>query len=100
MATRGNKVKADEALKIGLVNKVVKAKELDAAVKEATEYYAAAPTKAIALMKKMLHKSASSTLEEMLQYEVYCQEIAGFSEDYKEGVKAFIDKRKAEFKGN
>jgi len=100
MATRGNKVKADEALQIGLVNKVVNAGKLDAAVKEATDYYAAAPTKAIALMKKMLHKSASSTLEEMLQYEAYCQEIAGFSEDYKEGVKAFIEKRKPSFKGN
>lgn len=100
MATKGTKVKASEAFELGMINKVVKSTELDAAVKEATDYYAQAPTKAIALMKKMLRRSSSSSLEEMLKYEVYCQEIAGNSEDYKEGVKAFIEKRKPNFKGN
>jgi len=38
-------------------------------------------------------------LDTMLQYEAYCQEIAGRSEDYKEGVAAFNEKRKPEFKG-
>jgi len=50
-------------------------------------------------MKKMLDKSYTSTLDEMLDYEAYCQEIAGYSADYKEGVKAFNEKRKAEFTG-
>lgn len=47
----------------------------------------------------MLNKSSHSSLDEMLQYEAYCQEIAGRSNDYKEGVAAFNEKRKPEFKG-
>ena len=100
LATMGTKVSADEALKIGMVNRVVPEKDLDAAVKELTDYYASAPTKAIGMLKKMLNKSFHSDLDEMLQYEAYCQEIAGNSKDYKEGVKAFMEKRKPKFKGN
>jgi len=99
LCSMGSRVKAAEALSLGLVNRVVPADQLDAAVKEYTDYFSKAPTKAIGLIKKMLAKSATSTLDEMLDYEAYCQEIAGSSEDYKEGVKAFLEKRKPDFKG-
>ncbi|QSE98927.1 enoyl-CoA hydratase/isomerase family protein [Fulvivirga lutea] len=99
MSTMGTRVKGKEAFEMGLVNKVVPLSELDAAVKEYTDFYASAPTKAIGMMKKMLNKAGNSSLDEMLDYEAYCQEIAGSSEDYKEGVNAFLEKRKANFKG-
>lgn len=99
LSTLGSKVMAAEALKLGLVNKVVPVTELDTVVQEVALQYAAAPTKAIGLIKKMLQKSFSSTLDQMLEYEAYCQEIAGKSEDYQEGVQAFIQKRKPVFKG-
>lgn len=99
MSTMGTKVKAQQAYDWGMINKVVPAEELDAAVAEYANYYAQAPTKAIAMMKKMLNKSFHSDLDTMLEYEAFCQELAGRSEDYKEGVKAFNEKRKAEFKG-
>jgi 2-(1,2-epoxy-1,2-dihydrophenyl)acetyl-CoA isomerase len=51
------------------------------------------------LLKKMLNKGMTASLREMLQYEAYCQEIAGSTEDYKEGVNAFVEKRKAVFTG-
>jgi 2-(1,2-epoxy-1,2-dihydrophenyl)acetyl-CoA isomerase len=84
---------------LGLVNKVVPAAELDAAVELVTAYFATAPTKAIGMIKKMLAKGANSSLEESLQYEAYCQEIAGQSNDYREGVTAFVEKRKPVFSG-
>jgi len=99
LSTLGSKVTAEEAMKLGMVNKVVPAEELDTAVNELTGYYAKAPTKAIGLMKKMLNKSFHSDLDTMLEYEAYCQEIAGNTEDYKQGIAAFIEKRKPDFSG-
>ncbi|MEQ8560219.1 MAG: enoyl-CoA hydratase-related protein, partial [Cytophagales bacterium] len=100
LSTLGSKVKAVEAKQLGLVNKVVKKEDLDAEVQALAEHYANAPTKAIGLMKKMLNKSYNFDLEQALEYEKYCQEIAGGSNDYKEGVAAFLEKRKPDFKGN
>lgn len=99
LATTGRKIPASEALRLGLVNKVVPADKLDEAVNEYVQYYESAPTKAVGLIKQMLYRSGTSGLEDMLTYEAYCQEIAGNTADHAEGVKAFLEKRKPVFKG-
>jgi 2-(1,2-epoxy-1,2-dihydrophenyl)acetyl-CoA isomerase len=99
MATQATKISAAEAKQLGMINHVVKPEELDDAVKKQTDYYANAPTKAIGLIKKLLNKSFHSDLDTMLDYEAYCQEIAGGSKDNKEGTTAFVEKRKPAFTG-
>jgi 2-(1,2-epoxy-1,2-dihydrophenyl)acetyl-CoA isomerase len=99
LCSMGSKISAQEALTLGLVNKVVPMDSLDEAVAAYATYYAQAPTRAIGLIKKMLQKASTSTLSEALEYEAYCQEIAGNTADYKEGVSAFLEKRKAQFNG-
>jgi len=99
LATRATKITAAEAVTLSMVNKAVPAAQLDGAVQEVVNYYAAAPTKAIALIKDLMSKSFNSSLEELLELEAQYQDIAGATEDFKEGVKAFVEKRKAQFKG-
>jgi 2-(1,2-epoxy-1,2-dihydrophenyl)acetyl-CoA isomerase len=99
LATMGTSVSAPQALEWGMINRSVPADNLDEEVKKLTDYFKNAPTKAIGMMKKMLNESTFNNLDYMLQSEAYHQEIAGNSEDYKEGVTAFVEKRKPEFKG-
>lgn len=100
LITLASKVSAAEAQQLGIVSKVVAAEDLDNAVNELAARYAAGPTKAYAITKRMLNKAYSATLNEMLLEEYYGQEMAGRSNDYKEGVTAFVEKRKPNFKGN
>jgi 2-(1,2-epoxy-1,2-dihydrophenyl)acetyl-CoA isomerase len=99
MSTMASRITAQQAFDWGMVNKVVADEQLDEAVATYVQYYENAPTKAIALMKKMLNKSFHSDLDTMLDYEAQCQQIAGNSADYREGVNAFNEKRKPVFKG-
>ena len=99
LITLASKISAQEASRLGFIYQVVPAAELDTAVNELAVRYATGPGKSYALVKKMLNKAYTANLNEMLMQEYYSQELAGRSEDYKEGVTAFIEKRKPDFKG-
>ena len=99
LCTSGRKVDAAEALRLYLVEEVVPADQLMTRARELAEQYAIAPTKAIGIIKRALNRASHMSLDDALEYEAYLQEILGNSEDYREGVAAFNEKRKAVFKG-
>ncbi len=92
-------VPADEALRIGLVNKVVPAAELEAATAAWANKLAQGPTVAYGLTKRALNRALHAPLHEILEYEMYGQEAAGRTADFREAVAAFLEKRPATFKG-
>lgn len=99
LCSTGRKIYMEEALQLGLVNKVVAFSELDDAVGKLVEFYKNAPTKSIGYMKKVLSHSFDGTLEEILDMEAHYQDILGKTHDFTEGVMAFLQKRQANFKG-
>lgn len=100
LATLGDKVSAREALDLGLINDIVPADELDDDVYRLAARYAAKAPKAVGLIKRMLNRAFESSLDEMLELEKHCQEIAGQTADYREGVDAFNEKRPPIFSGS
>ncbi len=93
------RIKAEEALGLGLVNKVVPVESFAEEVARLAGELAQGPTKTYGLIKRALRRSASASLEEMLEYEALLQEVAGRSEDHQEGVQAFYEKRPPRFQG-
>jgi 2-(1,2-epoxy-1,2-dihydrophenyl)acetyl-CoA isomerase len=90
---------AKEAERIGLINKAVPADELDSEVNMLAKQLAEGPTVALGIAKKIINKGLSMDLSSVLECEAFGQTIAGTTEDAQEGVMAFLEKRKAEFKG-
>ena len=95
----GDKIGAEEAEKLGMIYKVYFAEEFNAKVKELATTMATMPTKSLGMTKRLLNKSYANDLNTQLEFESKLQIEAAQSEDYEEGVKAFIEKRKPVFKG-
>lgn len=92
-------IDAAEALRIGLVNRVVPVSDLRSATLELARKIAQGPPKALALAKQLLNRAASSNLDAALDREAFAQAIALTTEDHQEGLVAFFDKRRPRFAG-
>jgi enoyl-CoA hydratase/carnithine racemase len=95
----GDVIDAAEALRIGLVSQVVPPEELMPAVHVLARKIAAGPPVAIRLAKRALYRNAESGLREALEFETFAQNACFETEDAREGIRAFVEKRAPVFRG-
>jgi 2-(1,2-epoxy-1,2-dihydrophenyl)acetyl-CoA isomerase len=99
MSLLGDAMDAEEAHRIGLVNKVVAEDVLSEEVRSLAGRLATMPTAALGRIKHSLYASFEADLETALEREAEGQTFCGYTQDHKEGVTAFFEKREARFTG-
>lgn len=95
----GDKVTADQADEMNMIYKAVEDDDFENVVSSFAETIAAMPTRGLGLTKKAVNQSFSNNLTEQLALEEELQTEAGMTYDFREGVNAFLEKRKPNFKG-
>jgi len=95
----GDELSAADAERLGLVNKVVPAAELEATCRAWAERLAQGPTFAIGLSKRLLNRSLQADLDALFAEEAFTQALVAQSEDMHEGIRSFMEKRPPAFKG-
>ena len=99
MMMLGEKIHGEEAERLGLIYKCVDDDALESEAKALVERLAKGPTKALGLMKQTMREGLDQDLSATLAAEARAQRVAGSTQDAVEGAMAFLQKRKAEFKG-
>jgi 2-(1,2-epoxy-1,2-dihydrophenyl)acetyl-CoA isomerase len=97
--TSGRRLTAAEAQQWGLVSEVLEADGLSARAAELAASLAAMPTRAIGMTKRLFDAASNNTLEQQLELEAQLQSAATQSDDFREGVAAFLEKRDPRFAG-
>lgn len=99
MALLGDKIPAEQAESWGMIWQCVDDEKLMEETMKLARHLATQPTKGLALIKRAMNASANNTFDEQLDLERDLQRLAGRTEDYREGVAAFMEKRQPSFKG-
>jgi len=99
LAMLGEKLSAEKAEQWGLIWECVDDDQLQETAFGLAAYLATQPTRALARIKQGMHQATWSSLHEQLEFEKHSMRELGFSHDYREGVSAFREKRKPEFRG-
>jgi len=99
LALLNEPVSAADAVRLGLVGRVVAAAELAAEASAVAARLAAGAPRAIALTKRALNAAWGHDLDAALEYEAHLQDLAGRTKDHQEGMAAFIEKRQPRFSG-
>ena len=99
LSLMGERLPAETALAWGLVNRVFDDAALMGEARRLAHDLAAGPTVALGLIRRLYWESPENSFEQQLDLECRTQRAAGASEDFKEGVKAFLEKRPAKFAG-
>ncbi len=99
IAFSGEPVEAAEALRLGLVTRVVPHDDLPASAASLARRLAAGPTRALGLIKRAVNAGLGGSLDAALENEALLQEIAGQTADHVEGLTAFLEKRLPRFEG-
>jgi len=95
----GDDLSAADAERLGLVNKVVPAAELEATAREWGERLARGPTFALGLSKRLLNRSLEADLATCFSEEAFTQALVAQSDDMREGIRSFMEKRPPVFRG-
>jgi 2-(1,2-epoxy-1,2-dihydrophenyl)acetyl-CoA isomerase len=95
----GRRLTAAEAQQWGVVSEVVEADALASRTAEVASQLAALPTRAIGMTKRLLDRAVTATLDDQLEWEAQLQTAATQTEDFREGVAAFLEKRPPDFRG-
>ncbi|MCS7000967.1 MAG: enoyl-CoA hydratase-related protein [Bacteroidota bacterium] len=98
-ATLNKPISADEAYRLGLVTMLASPRAFPHALNAIATKYAQGPTQTYGYVKMLLQRGLTATLDEMLELEEEYQQRAGSSDDYREGVAAFREKRQPKFQG-
>jgi 2-(1,2-epoxy-1,2-dihydrophenyl)acetyl-CoA isomerase len=95
----GRRLDGDEAAEWGAIHRAVPAADLDAAVAALVEQLASGPTVALGFTKWLLHESASASIDQQLANEALALELSSRTDDFREGLAAFKEKRRPDFEG-